>query len=441
MDQSVVGNDINIIADAFDADGSATISKVEFFAANNRLGEVTEAPYVFSWNNVAPGNYSLTAIVWDSTGASATSSPVNIVVGSPASPIMVSEFRFRGSSDLDEFVELYNNTDAPITVAATDGSAGWSLVGSDGMTRFVVPNGTPIPARGHFLAANGSGYSLGSYGGSGNAAADLSYSSGIADGAGVALFSTSDPLNFTFAYRLDAVGFNNANNPVPTLYREGAGLSPIGGSNGEYSFTRKLITGIPQETNDNMSDFVFVSTNGGNYGGTQSQLGAPGPENRASGIQNNAQIKTAVIDPGAASTASPNRVRDYAPVTNGPIGTLIIRRKFTNSTGHPITRLRFRVVDITTLNTPNPGGAQADLRPIDSTNVMVTLTSGAQVSVLGTLVEQPPTQGSGGGLNSTMTVALPGGALVNGASVNVQFVLGMQQAGSFRFVVNCEALP
>jgi hypothetical protein len=72
---------------------------------------------------------------------------------------------------------------------------------------------------------------------------------------------------------------------------------------------------------------------------------------------------------------------------------------------------------------------------------MVTLTSGAQVSVLGTLVEQPPTQGSGGGLNSTMTVALPGGALVNGASVNVQFVLGMQQAGSFRFVVNCEALP
>jgi hypothetical protein len=52
-------------------------------------------------------------------------------------------------------------------------------------------------------------------------------------------------------------------------------------------------------------------------------------------------------------------------------------------------------------------------------------------------------QPSGGGLNSslaagTITVATP---LANGASINVEFKLGVQQAGSFRFFVNIEALP
>ena len=49
---------------------------------------------------------------------------------------------------------------------------------------------------------------------------------------------------------------------------------------------------------------------------------------------------------------------DLTPVTNGALGTLSVRRRFTNQTGAAITRLRFRVVDITTLN--SPGYSQVD---------------------------------------------------------------------------------
>jgi len=38
----------------------------------------------------------------------------------------------------------------------------------------------------------------------------------------------------------------------------------------------------------------------------------------------------------------------------------------------------------------------------------------------------------------TITLATP---LANGASVDVRFLLGIQQTGSFKFYVNVEALP
>jgi hypothetical protein len=58
-------------------------------------------------------------------------------------------------------------------------------------------------------------------------------------------------------------------------------------------------------------------------------------------------------------------------------------------------------------------------------------------------LEVPPTQAAGGGFNSslsagTVTLAAP---LVPGASIDVNFVLNIAQAGSFRFFVNVEALP
>ncbi len=46
----------------------------------------------------------------------------------------------------------------------------------------------------------------------------------------------------------------------------------------------------------------------------------------------------------------------------------------------------------------------------------------------------------GGGINSSLSVALPV-ALAPGASVNLQYVLGVQTGGTFKFFVNIEALP
>ena len=64
------------------------------------------------------------------------------------------------------------------------------------------------------------------------------------------------------------------------------------------------------------------------------------------------------------------------------------------------------------------------------------------VSVLGTTLEQPPGQPIGGGFNSslssdTVTLATPLGP---GEFINVHFLLGVQQTGSFKFYVNIEVL-
>jgi hypothetical protein len=107
-----------------------------------------------------------------------------------------------------------------------------------------------------------------------------------------------------------------------------------------------------------------------------------------------------------------------------------------------VTRLRFRIVDITTLG--NGVAGQADLRALDSINGIVTITGGETVQVRGLTVEQAGIpQPSGGGMNSSLavgviTVSQP---LAPGASVNVEFRLGVQVNGSFRFFVNVEALP
>jgi hypothetical protein len=122
---------------------------------------------------------------------------------------VISEFRFRGPNGAnDEFVEIYNNTDTDHTVASSDGSSGYALIASDGVIRFVIPNGTVIPARGHYLGVNSVAYSLASYpAGNGNTATgDATFTTDIPDNNGVALFNTSNVANFTLANRFDAAG-------------------------------------------------------------------------------------------------------------------------------------------------------------------------------------------------------------------------------------------
>jgi hypothetical protein len=157
------------------------------------------------------------------------------------------------------------------------------------------------------------------------------------------------------------------------------------------------------------------------------------------------------LDGTLAASSLPNRARDLVsdPANNSTFGTLDIRRRVVNTSPFPVTRLRFRIVDITTF--PAPVGI-ADLRPRTSTDLSVsgindsaTCPGGAApctVTVLGTTLEQPPAQPNGGGLNSslssdTVTLETP---LAPGDSINVHFLLGVQQTGSFKFYVNVEIL-
>ena len=365
------------------------------------------------------------------------------------SPLVISEFRARGASGaLDEYVELYNNSFAPLTVNAVDGTGGWTLAYTDSTgaattIAATIPNGTVIPANGHYLIAN-SGYSLAAY-----AAADQSSTGDIPDDGALAIYQTANAANFSTANRLDAVSLNNGAGAFSSLFREGSNLSSPGANDGQYAFVRKLVSGTPQDTDNNAADFVFVSTDAGVYGGVPSFLGAPGPENSASPIQRNATIKASFIDPGCNATAvnpaSPTacvRERNTSAVPNGVLGTLSIRRKFTNMTGGSVTRLRFRVVDVTG-PTNQPAGT-ADLRVLTSPTIAsANLSGGGTTTIQGLTLEEPPTQANGGGLNSSLsagiiTMAAP---LASGASINVHFLLGVQTSGNYRFFVNVEALP
>ena len=372
--------------------------------------------------------------------------------------IIISEFRVRGPNGAnDEFIELYNNSGADHTVAG--GGTGYAVAASNGVARCVIPNGTVIPNRGHYLCVNSVGYSLASHpaGNGTTATGNATYTTNIPDNAGIAIFNTSIAANFTLANRLDAVGSTSEAN---TLYKEGTGYPALTPFSIDYSFYRDncgkqgSITSFapcpiatPSDTNNNAVDFIFVDTNGTSAGAGQ-RLGAPGPENLSSPIQRNASIKPALLDPCVVSSSPPNRVRDFTsnPANNSTFGTLDIRRTFTNFTGANVTRLRFRVVDLTTF--PAPSGI-ADLRPRTSTAVVVTVdrapcgSGTSNVTVQGTTLEQPPSQPNGGGFNSslsagTVTLATP---LANGASIDIRFLVGVQQNGSFKFFLNVEALP
>lgn len=322
----------------------------------------------------------------------------------PPAGLIISEFRLRGPGGVnDEFIELYNNTDAALTVCTADGSSGWAVASADGTVRFVISSDTTIPARAHLLVTS-SGYSLNSY-----AVGDLTYTSDIPNNTGIALFNTANPANFSTATRLDAVGFTSNS----SLYREGAGLSSIGGGNIEYTLRRNLAAGTPADTNDNSADFQFLSTDGS----SGSKLGAPGPENLSSPIQRNANMSMLLLDTTVAASVAPNRVRDLTsdPANNSNLGTLSVRRRIVNNTGAAVSRLRFRVTSITTY--PAPSGT-TDFR-VRNSSVLVNVTVNdsntcaatgtpstppCTVTVQATTLEQPPNQPNGGGYNSSLSV-------------------------------------
>jgi hypothetical protein len=380
-----------------------------------------------------------------------------------AGQLLISEFRLRGPSGAnDEFIEIYNNSGADHTVAAASGT-GYGVAAADGVTRCSIPNGTVIPNRGHYLCTNSVSYSLAGY-----ATGDATYTTDIPDNVGIALFNNNSGgiANYSLANRIDAVGTTSEAN---TVYKEGTGLPTLVAFSIDYAWVRDTCgkggsittfgpcptVGFPKDTDNNSADFYFVDTNGTSAGGGQ-RLGAPGPENLSSPIQRNDTVGVVLLDATVGSASPPNRVRDFTsdPANNSTFGTLSVRRRIVNNTGASVTRLRFRVVDITTF--PAPSGI-ADLRPRTSSAVVVAgindagtcsatgapATPPCTVTVQGTTLEQPPSQPNGGGFNSSLsagTVTL-GTPLANGASINVQFLLGIQQTGNFKFYINVEALP
>ena len=348
--------------------------------------------------------------------------------------LVISELRFEavglspGGESGDDFVEVQN-----VSVQTLDLSGLKLRLDIDGTQLFdvIIPDGTFLLPGQHFLAANASNYSLGAI-----AAPDLTYQADLFGGV---------QLTFPDNRVLDEAGRG--------MLGENDRLIRASGIFRQNSHVRRQESGRPRDTFNNAIDFAFVSTTGMLNDGTLTVLGAPGPQNRQSPITRNFSFKAVSIDPAQPPSASPNSVRKFCATpgveecdaNRSQFGTFSIRRRWINNTGHPVSRLRFRIVDFTTLGSPNVcnGCAQADLRAISSSQLTgVMVSGGGTVTVEGTTLDEP-TQALGGGLNSALTAGTitPSQPLAAGESINLQFLLGVQQPGFYRFFVNVEALP
>ena len=150
------------------------------------------------------------------------SNPTNTVIGdgqavgtikqgNAAGTVLISELRTSGPGGAgDDFVEVYNNTDTPLTIAASDASGGYGLFkmgatcGATPVLIGTIPNGTVSPSTRAITSFVGSAYSLAAY-----ATGDQTLSSDIESDRNVAIFNTAAVANLSSVTRLDAVGFGN----------------------------------------------------------------------------------------------------------------------------------------------------------------------------------------------------------------------------------------
>ena len=248
-----------------------------------------------------------------------TITPHGTAAASATGNLLVTELRSSGPGGAgDDFIELYNNSDAALTIGASDASSGYGVykMGADCNAApslvGIIANGTIIPARGHYLLT-GSQYALTT-----TASGDATLMSDIESDRNIAVFTTADVSNISTATRLDAVGFGaNTGGGVCDLMREGANLPTAAGSTSEHSFVRKTnpASGLPTDTNNDAADFAVVSTTPA----TPVSAGITAPDARCAGAGEYKQPDTTQLD------ASGNAVRP------GAAG-----RRFTKPRPHPM---------------------------------------------------------------------------------------------------------
>ena len=154
-----------------------------------------------------------------------------------ATNIVISEFRTRGANGAaDEFIEIYNPTSAPISIGDWEIRV---LTGSGAeATRATIPSGVTLISGQHYLITNSSGYS-------GTVTADLSYTTGVVDDGGVAIFDD-------LGNRIDSVGTTPG-----SLYTEGTNIAALT-QDLDQSYERKIdVSGVCIDSNNNASDFFL----------------------------------------------------------------------------------------------------------------------------------------------------------------------------------------
>ena len=387
------------------------------------------------------GRPDLAVAAWTANQVFVLANRSTAAVAAPGS-VLIGELRLAGLHGArDQFVDLYNSSADTVDVG------GWEVVGSQG-TRTRLAAGTLIAAKHHVLlngpvdATLASFFSL-----AGVAVTDGFLAPGPLEpaGGGVKLVNLAGST-------IDAVGFAGA----PSGYFRGTPLStPTNSASGQLALTRRHVAGVPVDTANNAGDFRLVATDADTQSHNGSEvLGAPAPFDLRSPTNVNHAMQSALIDTAVAASAAPNRV--YTPPASGAVtaanpGTLMLRRTITNCFGQPttgacanaqpatapqtITRLWVHVTALTTYgDSAGAPGSAALLRALDAPAGSVSTST--ETKSLSAVSLNAPSPASGGGVNSTLTIALPGGALAPGEAVNIELRLRADKTGSYVLAYN-----
>ncbi len=111
---SFTTNTVNLLAEAVDADG--TITKVQFYNGTTLLSTKIVAPYTFTWTNVLPGTYTITAKATDSNSATAISKSKIITIPPPVNLPPSISF----NSTASKYVDLNSGSISCVRNNATD---------------------------------------------------------------------------------------------------------------------------------------------------------------------------------------------------------------------------------------------------------------------------------------------------------------------------------
>ena len=411
-----LGTPVTLTATVTPSDATGTVTFTGFAETGPAIGQI----FTLGEGTVSGGVATLSATLpffgpitvsagygGDGTHAAETSAPVSIESAAYVGEIIVNEFRSSGPNGGDDsYIELYN-TGAPAALG------GFVVAGAD--TEVTLPDGAVIQANRSYLLA-GERFT-------GSVAADF----GATAGPGGIQVKASD----SAATQTDAVGPDDG-------YHRGEPLPAFTGTpEDEHAWVRLKAAGQPVDTGSNADDFQLVSTTGGLVGGVQSTLGSPAPTNSVSPYQHNSTLRSTLLDPAVGQTVTPNRA--YTPGTGGSPGTLVIRRTITNTTGEPVTTMRIRITALSEANgAPKPGVITqptnvAHLRVVDpgTATSSIPVSAGDSVTVQNLSVDAPATSDPGGGLNSTLTVPLPGGYLFDSGTVDVAITLAVDSPGAF----------
>jgi predicted GNAT superfamily acetyltransferase len=133
---------VPILTTAVDSDGY--VAKVEFFANDSLIGVKDSVPFSFTWSNIPPNHYLLTAIAIDNQGHQRTSNIVPITVGIPPMKRFEAENAIR-QGNMSVKSDPTASGGAYLDIPTQSGTVTWNISGVTAAGNYPIKFGYKLP--------------------------------------------------------------------------------------------------------------------------------------------------------------------------------------------------------------------------------------------------------------------------------------------------------